>query len=78
MPFCQCPQNDEFSLNGKCGKKISSNSDLHLCNYHLDILYKAPPNPKKSFPPSCICLICNNYNSIIFLIKILNSFYYTR
>ena len=62
MPFCQCPQNDEFSLNGKCGKKINYNSDLHLCNYHLNILYKAKPNPKKAFPPSCICLICNNHN----------------
>lgn len=62
MPFCQSPQNDIFSINGKCGKKISHNNELHLCDYHLNILYKAPPNPKKSFSPSCICLICNTYS----------------
>lgn len=61
MPFCQCPQNDIFSINGKCGKKISPNNELHLCDYHLNILYKAPPNPIKAFPPSCLCLICNSY-----------------
>ena len=63
MPHCQAPNYDTiFSENGKCGKKIMPNSDLHLCEYHYNYLSNAPPHPNKSFNPSTICLICSCKN----------------
>ena len=59
MPFCQAPLNTNIFNVTKCGKKIISNSELHLCQYHYDILLNSPP-PYKLFPKTNKCLFCNN------------------
>ena len=58
MPFCQAPIKSNIFNNQKCGAKIIPNSDLHLCQYHFNLLLNSTPNNNIILPSSLKCLLC--------------------
>ena len=58
MPFCQAPIKSNIFNNQKCGMKIIPNSDLHLCQFHYDLIKNTKPISNFNLPSSNICLLC--------------------
>ena len=58
MPFCQAPIKSNIFNDQKCGARIIPNSDLHLCQYHYNILLNSRPNNIIILPTSLKCLLC--------------------
>lgn len=64
MSYCLAPLNNNFSINGTCCQKSIPKSKLILCQFHYDLLVNSKKeHPRKTFPPTKICLICKTKNN---------------